>query len=76
MTSGEKGAMLVNANGTTIQPATATQVIDTVGAGDSFAAAFLMGWLQGATDDHILQQACTNASRTCTHWVAVPTLPH
>lgn len=75
MTSGEKGAMLVNANGAIIQPATPTQVIDTVGAGDSFAAAFLIGWLQGAADDQILQQACTHASRTCTHWGAVPACP-
>ena len=76
MTSGEKGAMLANAQGTLIQPAFPTEVKDTVGAGDSFAAAFLMGWLQGTPDDQILRNACHTASKTCTHWGAVPTQPH
>ncbi len=75
MTCGEKGAILVNDNGTVNQPAFPTEVKDTVGAGDSFAAAFLMGWLQGKSDDLILQQACTIASTTCNHWGAVPTRP-
>ncbi len=76
MTSGEKGAMLANAQGTLIQPGFPTEVKDTVGAGDSFAAAFLMGWLQGTPDDQILRNACHTASKTCTHWGAVPTQPH
>lgn len=76
MTCGENGAILVNANGTVNQPAFLTEVKDTVGAGDSFAAAFLLGWLQGKPDDQILRQACKIASKTCTHWGAVPALPH
>lgn len=72
MTSGEKGAMLVNNHGTIIQPAIPTHVVDTVGAGDSFTASFLMGWLEGAAGIKILQQACLDASKTCTHAGAIP----
>ena len=75
MTCGAQGAMLVNANGITNQPGFPTEVKDTVGAGDSFAAAFLMGWLQGQPDDQILHRACAVAATTCSHWGAVPTLP-
>jgi fructokinase len=75
MTCGAQGAVLVNANGITNQPGFPTEVKDTVGAGDSFAAAFLMGWLQGEPDDQILHRACAVAATTCSHWGAVPTLP-
>jgi fructokinase len=74
MTCGENGAILVNSNGTLNQTAFLTEIKDTVGAGDSFAAAFLLGWLQGKPDDQILRQACRIASKTCTHWGAVPAL--
>jgi fructokinase len=75
MTCGAQGAILVSANGTVNQPGFPTEVKDTVGAGDSFAAAFLMGWLQGQPDDQILHRACAVAATTCSHWGAVPTLP-
>jgi sugar/nucleoside kinase (ribokinase family) len=44
---GAKGAMAVRAGRHTRVPAPAVAVVDTVGAGDSFDAGFLYGWLKG-----------------------------
>ncbi len=73
MTRGAKGAMMVSDKGTAEQPGIPTNVVDTVGAGDSFTAAFVLGWLRGAPPQDILRKACDNASITCAHSGAVPT---
>lgn len=73
MTRGAKGAMMVSDKGTAEQPGIPTNVVDTVGAGDSFTAAFVLGWLRGAPPQDILRKACENASITCAHSGAVPT---
>jgi sugar/nucleoside kinase (ribokinase family) len=44
---GEKGAIAVRAGRPARVPAPAVAVVDTVGAGDSFDAGFLYGWLKG-----------------------------
>jgi sugar/nucleoside kinase (ribokinase family) len=44
---GEKGAIAVRAGQHARVPALAVAVVDTVGAGDSFDAGFLYGWLKG-----------------------------
>lgn len=72
MTRGAKGALMVSENGATEQPGIPTQVVDTVGAGDSFTAAFVLGWLRGDPPQEILRKACENAALTCAHSGAVP----
>jgi sugar/nucleoside kinase (ribokinase family) len=52
---GSKGAMAVNGNESAKVPAVTTNVVDTTGAGDSFAAGFIPKWLE--TSD--LTQALT-----------------
>lgn len=43
MTRGAEGALLVSSHGIIDQPGIPTTVVDTVGAGDSFTAAFVLG---------------------------------
>ena len=49
LTRGEAGAMVLNASGQSqsVKPSAATQVVDTVGAGDAFTSVFLLGQLRG-----------------------------
>jgi len=51
---GEKGAIAVRAGQHARVPALAAAVVDTVGAGDSFDAGFLYGWLKGWSLEHAL----------------------
>jgi 2-dehydro-3-deoxygluconokinase len=46
---GADGCLLASAEGTLHVPGFSVPVVDTVGAGDSFAAAFVAGWLRGGT---------------------------
>lgn len=72
MTRGADGAVLVTPDEIVEQPGIPTTVRDTVGAGDSFTAAFLLGLLRGEPHDQILHHACVVAGRACTHAGAVP----
>ena len=48
MTRSEKGSVIVNGEETVVQEAyPVEEVIDTTGAGDAYAAAFLFGWVSG-----------------------------
>ena len=47
-------------------------VIDTVGAGDAFTSAFLVGELRGYPHDQNLRKSCDVAAATCAHPGAVP----
>jgi fructokinase len=53
----------------------ATNVINTVGAGDAFTASMIMGYLAGKPLDEINQTANTLAAYVCTQHGAVPSLP-
>ena len=75
MTRGAKGALLVSANDAVDQPGIPSQVVDTVGAGDSFTAAFLLGLLRGEAHQVILRKACETASAVCSQSGAVPDPP-
>lgn len=72
MTRGAEGAILVSPEDAFDQPGIPTIVRDTVGAGDSFTAAFVLGLLRG--DDHAvnLRKACEIASAVCSQSGAVP----
>ena len=72
VTRGADGAMLVTRNETLEQLGVPANVKDTVGAGDAFTAAFVMGWLREETHSHNLFQACTIAAKACSHAGAVP----
>lgn len=49
MKHGGEGCTVATARETIHAPGFAVPVVDTVGAGDSFAAAFIAGWLRGGT---------------------------
>lgn len=72
MTRGADGATLATPHGIVEQPGIPTNVIDTVGAGDSFTAAFLLGLLRGDSHEVNLRNACTVAAGVCAHAGAVP----
>ena len=72
MTRGADGAVLVTGDSTIDQPGIPTTVVDTVGAGDSFTAAFLIGELQGTPREENLRKACEVAAAACSHSGAVP----
>jgi sugar/nucleoside kinase (ribokinase family) len=61
---GAKGAVAVRTGRHARVPAPAVAVVDTVGAGDSFDAGFLYGWLKGWTLEEALQfgAACGSLS--------------
>lgn len=75
MTRGPRGAVAATEAGICDQPGLPTDVVDTVGAGDAFSAAFLVGWLRGQPLPQLLLQACRHATATCGHAGAVPALP-
>ncbi len=72
MTRGAKGALLVSRDATFDQPGIPTEVVDTVGAGDSFTAAFVLGLLRGDAPQDNLRKACETASAVCAKSGAVP----
>lgn len=72
MTRGAQGALMVSDTGTTEQPGIPTTVVDTVGAGDSFTAAFVLGWLRADLPNDILRGACEIAASVCAHSGALP----
>ena len=72
MTRGADGALLVSADETVSQPGIATVVRDTVGAGDSFTAALVIGQLRGELLQTIARTACEIAASVCAQDGAVP----
>ena len=74
-TRGGEGSLLVTANDTSDHPGIPTEVIDTVGAGDSFTATLCMGLLQNLPLAEINQLACQVAAFVCSQSGATPSLP-
>ena len=75
MTRGAQGALLVLPDRSVAQPGIPTTVRDTVGAGDSFAASFLIGLLRGDAHEASLKSACELAAGVCAQMGAVPDPP-
>ena len=71
LTRGKDGAVLVTPDDTVTQNGISANVIDTVGAGDSFTAAFLIGELRGESRKQNLRRSCEIAAATCAHSGAV-----
>jgi sugar/nucleoside kinase (ribokinase family) len=68
VTNGGEGADLHTRDGVTHRDAAdpGAPVVDTNGAGDAFAAAFLSAWVGGAGDDACLDQAVIAGAFACT----------
>jgi len=64
---GEDGSMLIDEDGAMTQPATAIppeEIVDSIGAGDSFDAGFIDAWLQHESKEECLERATSIAART------------
>ena len=75
LTRGPQGALMVTPEESSFAAPAATDVISTVGAGDSFTAAMIMGFLNNEPLDRINQEANRLAASVCTQHGAVPELP-
>jgi len=65
ITSGAKGAALINERGMKQLTATSSNVVDTVGAGDAFSAVAILGLHLGWNDFQIIKNANEFAARIC-----------
>lgn len=72
VTRGSEGALLLTTDEINVQAGIPTEVIDTVGAGDAFTAAFLIRELQGSARSQNLLESCMVAAEVCSHAGAVP----
>ena len=72
MTRGAAGALVISEDGEIDQPGVSATVLDTVGAGDSFAARFILGLLNGEPLAQSVRDACQVAAEVCSHAGAVP----
>jgi fructoselysine 6-kinase len=66
ITSGEAGALLYDGKSYYHQPIIPLEkVVDTLGAGDAFAARFMVDYLNGISIENALQNAAKSAAATC-----------
>lgn len=75
VTQGEKGAWLLKPNGEYFQSGAVAKggdLVDTVGAGDGFAAVFLLGQIQGWPEAQTLARAHRFAGEICRQRGAIP----
>ncbi|MBK8024831.1 MAG: fructoselysine kinase [Chloroflexi bacterium] len=65
VTQGAQGAMIFDGRSIYRQAIVETRVVDTLGAGDAFAARFLVEHISGTTPEESLSKAAHSASETC-----------
>jgi len=70
VTQGGLGALVSNGKRVFHQGIIEADVVDTLGAGDSFAARFLTEYLEGTTIDEALFKAAQSAAETCGYYGA------
>jgi len=78
LTRGEKGSRLFSRRAESFHPGFSVPVVDTVGAGDAFTAALVMGILEGKPLRQINEEANRLASLVCTQsgaWVEIHEKP-
>jgi fructokinase len=75
LTRGGQGSLLVGAKGRSEQPAVAVDVVDTVGAGDAFTAALVVGLLHAWPLQETNRLAADVAAFVCTRPGGAPELP-
>jgi sugar/nucleoside kinase (ribokinase family) len=69
---GEAGALWTDGNKVVRAPAEPVEVVDTIGAGDAFAAGFLVARLRGAGPREALAAGCATAARAVSRAGARP----
>lgn len=75
LTRGGKGSLLVSRNEISDHPGVTAEVVDTIGAGDSFTAATVVGLLLGRSLAEINDHANRVAAWVCSQQGAMVTLP-
>lgn len=71
ITSGKQGAAVFDGEQMYLQPIMpSVEVVDTLGAGDAFAACFLTGYLGGEPVPKALESAARYAAEACSHYGA------
>jgi fructokinase len=75
LTCGSRGSLLFQAGEWSEQPPQPVQVVDTIGAGDAFTAALVVGLLAKRPLDEIHAAAAEVARHVCTRVGATPLLP-
>ncbi|BCS88713.1 carbohydrate kinase family protein [Pseudodesulfovibrio sediminis] len=75
LTRGEKGSLLLSREGVSDLPGQPTRVVDTIGAGDAFTAALVLGYLSGWSLDAINRRATDVAAFVCGQPGAMPEMP-
>jgi len=75
MTRGDKGAILIGKDDESDLPGIPAELVDTVGAGDSFTAVLALGLLKGEPLDQVNRRACEIAAYVCSQNGATPCLP-
>lgn len=75
LTRGAAGSMLVVDGVVSTRPADARTIVDTVGAGDAFTAAVVMGLLGGRPLEPMHDHAARLAAFVCGHRGATPRIP-
>lgn len=72
LTMGSKGSWLFTADDQSFMPVPKVEVVDTIGAGDSFTAVLVTGLLLQKELRQIHEEATTYAARVCMHKGAMP----
>jgi fructokinase len=75
LTCGDRGSLLYREGRWSEQESQRVQVVDTVGAGDAFTAALVMGLLLELSLDDLHASAVEIAGHVCSHAGATPPLP-
>lgn len=75
LTRGDKGSLIVTPDGISDQPGKPAEVVDTIGAGDSFTAAMVLAHLNGLPLDTVNDYAATVAAHVCAQAGAMPIVP-
>jgi len=75
LTKGTEGSFIFSAEETSFLPTPKVHVADTVGAGDSFTAAFLASYMQGSCIKDAHKLSVEVSAYVCTQHGAMPKLP-
>lgn len=75
LTRGASGSLLVSRHGVWGAAAPHTKIVDTVGAGDAFSAALIVGVLAGRPMDEVNRRANAVAAYVCSQPGATPRIP-